>query len=70
MADTKSEHRHPVFVKFMAKFLKKYSTTYFEKVLVAGNKKTKYFPKYGGNLHGKRDMCMHHILEKLRNTNF
>ena len=65
-----SEHRHPVLVKFMAKFLQTYSTPYFEKVLVAGNKTTKDLPKYGRNLHGKRDMCMHHILEKCRNPNF
>ena len=51
----------------MAKFLQKYSTPYFAKVLVEGNKTTKYLPKYGGKLHGKRDMCMHHILEKRRN---
>ena len=35
--------------------------------MVAGNNTTKYLPKYGGNLHGKRDMCMHQILEKRRN---
>ena len=64
-----TEHRHPVLIKFMAKFLQKYSTPYFAKVLVAGNKTTKYLPKYGGNLHGKRDMCMYHILEKCRNPN-
>ena len=64
------EHRHPVLVKFMPKFLQKYSTPYFEKVLIAGNKTTKYLRKYGGNLHGKRGMCMHHILEKCRNLNF
>ena len=29
----------------------------------------KDFPKYVGNLHGKRDMSMHHILEKCRNPN-
>ena len=50
----------------MAKFLQKYSTPYFPKVLVAVNKTTKDFQKYGGKLHGKRDMCMHHILEKYR----
>ena len=65
-----TEHRHPVLVKFMAKFLQKYLTPYFAKVLVAGNKTTKDLPKYGGNLHGKRDMCMHHILEKCRKPNF
>ena len=53
----------------MTKFLQKYSTPYFVKVLVAGNKTTKYLSKYGGNLHGKRDMCMYHILEKHRNPN-
>ena len=63
------EHRHPVLVKFMAKFLQKYSTPYFAKVLVAGNKTMKDFPKYGGSLHGKRDMCMHQILEKFINPN-
>ena len=63
------KHRHPVLVKFMAKFLQKYSTPYFAKVLVAGNKKTNDLPKYGEDLHGKRDMCMHHILEKSRNPN-
>ena len=26
-------------------------------------------PKYGGNLHGNRDMCMHHILATCRNPN-
>ena len=31
----------------MAKFLQKYSTPYFAKILVAGNKTTKDFPKYG-----------------------
>ena len=35
--------------------------------MVAVNKTRKYLPKYGGNLHGKRYMCMHHILEKYRN---
>ena len=64
------EHRHLVLIKFMAKFLQKYATPYFEKMLIAGNKTLKYLAKYGGNLHGKRDMCMHHILEKCRNPNF
>ena len=64
------EDRHPVLVKFMAKFLQKYSTPYFAKVLVPGNKTTKYLPKYGGNLHGKTDMCMYQILEKYRNPNY
>ena len=63
------EHRHPVLVKSMANLLQKHSTPYFAKVLVEGNKKTKYFPKYGENLNGKRDMCMHQILEKCRNPN-
>ena len=52
------EHRHPVLVKFMAKILQKYSTPYFEKVLVSRNRTTKDLPKYGGKLHGKREMCM------------
>ena len=43
------EHCHPVLVKFMSKFLQKYSTPYLAKVLVVGNKTTKYLPKYGGN---------------------
>ena len=63
------EHRHPVLIKFMENFLQKYSTPYFAKVLVAGNKKVKDLPKYGGNLHCKRDMCMHHIVEESRNPN-
>ena len=53
------EHRNIVLIKFMVKFLQKYATHYFAKVLIAGNKTVKYLPKYGGNLHGKRDMCMH-----------
>ena len=63
------EHYHPVLVKFMAKFLQKYSIPYFAKLSVAGNKTTKDLPKYWVNLHGKRDMCMHHILEKCRKPN-
>ena len=63
------EHRHPVLVKFMANFLQKNSTPYFAKVLISGNRATKYLPKYWGNLHGKRDMCMHQILEKCRSPN-
>ena len=42
------EHNHPVLVKFMAKFLQKYSTPYFERVLVAWNKTTKELPQYMG----------------------
>ena len=53
----------------MAKFLQKYSAPYLVKVLVAGNKTPKDLSKYGGKLHGKRDMCMHHVLEKCRNPN-
>ena len=41
-----------------------YATPYFEKVLIAGSKKVRDLPKYGGNLQVKRDMCMDHILEK------
>ena len=64
-----TEQRHPVLVKFIAKFLQKHSTPYFAKLLAAGNKTTKDFPKYGGNLNGNSDTCMHHILEKCRNPN-
>ena len=63
------EHRHPMLIKFMAKFLQKYAILYFEKLLIAGNKTVRDLPKYWGNLHGKRYMCMHHILEKCRNPN-
>ena len=63
------EHRHPVLIKFMSRFLQKYVTPYFAKLLIAGKKTVRYLPKYWGNLHGKRDMCMHHILEKYRNPN-
>ena len=42
----------------MAKLLQKYSTPYFAKVLIAGNKTVENLPKYGGNLQGKREMCM------------
>ena len=56
------EHRHPVFIKFMARFLKKYATPYFAKLLIAGNRTVRDLTKYGGNLQGKRDMCMHYIL--------
>ena len=53
----------------MAKLLQKYSTIYFAKVVVVGNNTVKDLPEYEGNLHGKRGMCMHHILEKCRNPN-
>ena len=56
------EHCHPVSIKFKARYLQKYATPYFSKVLIVGNKTVRYFPKYGGNLQGERDMCMHHIL--------
>ena len=56
------EHHHPVLIIFMARFLQKYATPYFAKVLIAENKIVRYLPKYGGNLNGNRDMCMHHIL--------
>ena len=64
------EHLHPVLTKFMAKLLQKYATPYFVKILIAINKKVKDLPKYGGNLHDKRDMCIKHISEKCRNPNF
>ena len=53
------EHCYPVFIKFMARLLKKYATPYFEKLLVVGNK----------TLQGKRDMCIHHILKESMNPN-
>ena len=37
---------------------------------IAGNKTVRDLPKYGRNLHGNRDMCMHHILAKYMNPNF
>ena len=52
----------------MAKFLKNIQHIISKKYWSRGGK-TKDFPKYGGNLHSKRDMCMHHILAKSRNTN-
>ena len=64
------EHFHPVFIKFMARFLQKYATHFFAKVLIAGNKTVRGFPKFGGNIQVKRDMCMHYILAKYMNPNF
>ena len=63
------EHRHSVLIKFTARFLQKYATPYFAKLLITGNKTVRDLPKYGGNLHSKRDMCMYHILEKFMNPN-
>ena len=63
------EHCHPVFVKFMASFLQKYTTLYFAKVLIADNKTVRDLPEVGGNLQKKRDMCVHHILAKCMNPN-
>ena len=48
----------------------KYATHYFVKLLIAGNKTMRDLPKYGGNLHSTRDMCMHHIMEKCMNPNY
>ena len=39
------EHRHPVLIKFIARFLQKYATLYFVKVLIAGNKTVRDLPK-------------------------
>ena len=63
------EHFHLVFIKFMAKFLQKFATPYFLKVLIVSNKTMRDLPKFWGNLQGKRDMCMHHILAKIINHN-
>ena len=54
----------------MERFLQKYSTPYFTKVLIVGNKKVRDYPKFGGNMQGKRDICMQHILAKYMNPNF
>ena len=64
-----SEHCHPVLIKFMTRLLQKYTKPYFEKVLIPGNRTVRYLLKYEGKLQGKRDMRMHHILEKFRNPN-
>ena len=53
----------------MARFLQKYATPYFSKVLVAGNNTVCALPKFGGNLQVKRDMCIQHILAKCMNPN-
>ena len=42
------EHSHPFFIKFMARFLQKYLTPYFAKVLIAGNKTVPDLPEFGG----------------------
>ena len=42
------EHRHPVLVKFMSKFLKKYSTPYFAKVLIRRKQDNDIFAKIWG----------------------
>ena len=64
------EHCHPVFIKFMARFLQKYSTPYLEKLLISVNKTVRDLPKFGGNIQGKRYIYMHHILAKCINPNF
>ena len=69
MANTKSRTPPSSARQIYGKVYEKNWTPYFAKVLVAGNKTTKYLPKYGENLHDERDMCMHHILVKCRNTN-
>ena len=69
MAGTKPITSPSSALQIYGRFPEKYFTPYFAKVLIAGNKTTKDLPKYGVNLHGKRDMCMHHILDKCRNPN-
>ena len=44
------ENRHPFFIKFMARFLQKYTKPYFAKVLIAVNKTLQDFSKFGGSL--------------------
>ena len=63
MADTKPRTPPSSACQIYGKVPAKISRPYFAKVLMTGNKTTKYLPKYKGNLHGKRDMCMHHILK-------
>ena len=63
------EHHHKVIINYMARFLEKYAIPYFSKLLIAGNKTVRNLPKYGGNLQGKRDICVHHILEKCMKPN-
>ena len=38
-------------------------------MLIAGNKTVQDLPKFGGNLQGKREIFMHHILENCTNYN-
>ena len=44
--------------------------TLFCKSIDRRKQDNEFFTKIWGKLHGKRDMCMHHILEKCRNPNF
>ena len=61
--DTKPRTPSSSARQIYGKVPEKNSTPHFAKVLIAVNKTTKDMTKYGGNLHGKRDMCMDHILE-------
>ena len=51
------------------KVLEKIFHTLFRKGTGRRKQDNKDFPNYGGKIHSKRDMCMHHILEKCRNPN-
>ena len=64
------EHGLPVLIKFMARFLLKYDTPYLANLLIAGNKIVRNFTTFGGDMQGKRDMCMYRILAISMNHNF
>ena len=61
MRDTKSRTPPSSARQIYDKVPAKIFNTCFAKVLVPGNKTTKYFPKYEGKLYSKRGMYMHHI---------
>ena len=69
MADTKS--RTPPFsaCQIYGKVPAKIFNTLFRKSTGRRKQDNKIFSKIWGKLHGKRNMCMHHILEKYRNPN-
>ena len=64
MADTKSITPPSSACKIYGKVPPKIFNTLFLKIAGGRDKTTKDLPKYGGELHGKRDMCMHPKLEK------
>ena len=56
---------HQIHGKVTAKILH----TVFCKIINRRKQDSEIFKKYWGHLHGKRYMCMNHILEKCRNPN-